>query len=367
MPTAKVIIGANFGDEGKGKIVDYFAAKLSGPKVVCRHHSGAQAGHTVVTSDKQRHVFSHFGSGTFAGCSTYLAKHFVCNPLLFWRELRQLHDLGVNPEIGVDPRCFITTPYDMLVNQMVEDKRGDNRHGSVGVGFGETIERCNYPGFKLWHSDLSDHTTLVDKLKAIRDNWFPSRCRQLFLPQLLKTDNRLSDSLLLKFAESCTTFRLRTIAAGAEFLERKSVIFEGAQGLALDMNSENFPHVTRSNTGLTNVMPLAKVLALELDIIYVTRSFLTKHGAGSFPGECLPPKPIRDNTNIEHPYQGRLRYAPLDIGKMVARIDKDISDNAPGHPWSLAMTWCDWKDGVFPHVIPSLKGHGPRRDQIEER
>lgn len=116
MPAATVVIGANWGDEAKGKMVDYFASLASGPTVVVRHNGGAQAGHTVLTPDDKRHVFSHFGSGTLAGAATYLARHFVCNPLVFWKESRELIALGAAPVMAADPRCFVTTPYDMLIN-----------------------------------------------------------------------------------------------------------------------------------------------------------------------------------------------------------------------------------------------------------
>src|SRR6266566_4843827 len=101
-------------------MVDYLTSRLGGNKVVVRFNGGAQAGHTVIANGK-RHVFSHFGSGTLAGADTFFAKHFVCNPILYWKELRQLYDLGIKPTVVIDPRCYITTPYDMLINQLVED------------------------------------------------------------------------------------------------------------------------------------------------------------------------------------------------------------------------------------------------------
>lgn len=85
MKEVKVIIGANFGDEGKGLMTDYFCNKCDNP-IVVRFNSGAQAGHTVVTPDGNRHVFGHFGSGTFNNTPTFLSKYFVVNPLSFLKE-----------------------------------------------------------------------------------------------------------------------------------------------------------------------------------------------------------------------------------------------------------------------------------------
>lgn len=371
MKRTMVVIGANYGDEGKGLIVDYLAANTPGEKVVVRFNGGTQAGHTVVTPEGKRHVFSHFGSGTLAGASTYLAKHFVCNPLIFWKEANHIRELGAEPIIFADPRCFVTTPYDMLMNQMVEEKRGDKRHGSVGVGFGETIERNIYPAFQLWKSDLSDRDKIVRKLRLIRDQWMPTRARQLGVPALPKNDPRLTNDLLEKTADACMAFDGAVGTAGAEFLARKGVIFEGAQGLCLDMNSKNFPHVTRSNTGLTNVVPLARMLGLSLRVVHVTRPYLTKHGAGPLPAEYVPDTPIADETNVEHPYQGVFRFGKLDVAALKERIAADLK-LASGAESAIALTCTDH---VTPVAVAQLKAklggawlwsEGPRRDHVSE-
>lgn len=351
MKRATVVIGANYGDEGKGLIVDYFASKIPGDKVVVRFNGGAQAGHTVVTPDGKRHVFSHFGAGTFTGAATYLAKHFVCNPLVFWKERQDLVALNAEPIIAADPRCFITTPYDMLLNQAVEDKRADKRHGSVGLGFGETIERNQYPVFQLWKADLTDKDKLTQKLRLIRDTWMPTRARQLGVMLLPKTDHRMSDDILSKTVEACAAFDGVTATAGAEYLERKGLVFEGAQGLCLDMNSSNFPHVTRSNTGLQNVAPIAKAIGLLLDVVYVTRPYLTKHGAGPFATQYEPVPPIIDETNTDHPYQGTLRFGRLDIGEMRDRIAIDLK-HFPQAKESVALTCTDH---ASPDQVAALK------------
>ena len=370
MKRATAVIGSSYGDEGKGLIVDYLAAKITTAKVVVRFNGGSQAGHTVVTPDNKRHVFSHFSAGTFAGADTYLAKHFVCNPILFWKEAGTLRDLGHGPAVAADPRCFVTTPYDMLINQAVEDARGDKRHGSVGVGFGETIERNLYPSFQLWKSDLKDRDKVRGKLRLIRDNWLPSRCRQLGIKPMQKTDHRLTDVMLDRTAEAFAAFDDAVVTAGAEFLERKEIIFEGAQGLALDMGSKNFPHVTRSNTGLTNIIPLVRALGLSLDVIYVTRAYLTKHGAGPLPRECEPEVDWVDQTNTPHPYQGTLRYAPLDVPTLMDRIQDDAK-LAPTAQWSVAMTCTDQvkpaREAELADAIGrvALRSVGPRRDYVK--
>src|ERR1041384_2446319 len=87
------VIGANWGDEGKGLITDYLAAKEPDSSLVIRFNGGANAGHTVVTPAGLRHVFGHYGSGTLAGARTFLSRHFICNPILCNREFRHLREL----------------------------------------------------------------------------------------------------------------------------------------------------------------------------------------------------------------------------------------------------------------------------------
>ena len=84
-----VVIGANYGDEGKGLMTDFLCRQHSADLVV-RFNGGAQAGHTVVTPEGERHVFHHIGSGYFAGVPTYLSKFFVSNPVLFKQEYQEL-------------------------------------------------------------------------------------------------------------------------------------------------------------------------------------------------------------------------------------------------------------------------------------
>ena len=114
MKDIKIVIGANFGDEGKGLMTDYFSQK-SNSIVVCSN-GGAQRGHTVTTPTAIRHVFHHFGSGTFNNASTYLSEDFILNPIIFKQEYDELVKLNHNPNVYINQNCMITTPFDMIAN-----------------------------------------------------------------------------------------------------------------------------------------------------------------------------------------------------------------------------------------------------------
>ena len=106
-------------------MTDYFAYEAKKNKksciVVC-HNGGAQKGHTVVTKDGIRHVFHHFGSGTFNGASTYLSEEYIVNPIIFRKEWEDLERKGGKIKCYINKNCRITVPFDMLINQMIEEK-----------------------------------------------------------------------------------------------------------------------------------------------------------------------------------------------------------------------------------------------------
>lgn len=341
-----VVIGANYGDEGKGLITDY----LSDDKTtVVRFNGGAQAGHTVVTPDGHRHVFHHFGSGTFRGARTFLSHHFVVNPILFVREFRELEKAGLFPIVYIDPRCPVTTPYDMMLNQAVERKRGNARHGSCGMGINETLTRHENPEYQLTYRDFFKGGTEVRrKLMAIRSGYTPHRAHQLGVEDLMGPvfdegvfDHYIEDVTLLIHKSSP-----RFWESG---IWSEHIVFEGAQGLRLDMDSPDFPHVTRSKTGLHNVLDLLNRAGMTKDpvnVYYVTRTYVTRHGAGPLPHELssLPYSKVKDDTNIPNPYQGTIRYGWLDTTLLAETVLRDFPRNVLNLNLNLAITCADQLD-----------------------
>jgi len=350
MKRAKVVIGAGLGDEGKGLMTDYFVHRHGGDCLVVRFNGGGQAGHTVTLPSGERHVFGHFGAGTLAGAPTYLSRFFVVNPLLFFRERDQLEKVmtGTLPTLHVDRDALLTTPYDMLLNQAVEQARGYARHGSCGIGFGETIERGLDPRFRTTVADLSDPVRLRARIGAVRDSYVPKRLEALGITDLPERFRRLfaDPDLGDRFLDDALLFREEVSITGIETLRRAGhVVFEGAQGLLLDEFHPWFPHVTRSRTGLANVVTLAREADITgLDVTYATRAYLTRHGAGPLPFE-LPGKPYRgieDRTNIHNEYQGSLRFAWLNLDLLAVTVRNDLSqsDGMDVRP-DLAMTCLD--------------------------
>jgi adenylosuccinate synthase len=325
----RAVIGANYGDEGKGATTDRLVE--DGDTLVVRFNGGAQAGHTVVADDGRRHVFHHVGSGAFKGAPTFLSRHFVSNPMLLAQELAELAAKGVKPRILADRRGLLTTPFDMLVNQVVEAARGGGRHGSCGYGFGETIERAE-KGFRTTLEDVFAPGMLRTKLRAIRDVWVPARLARLGV-ETIPDDYAAffeGDGMIEAFVAAAGDFANAVLVGDDSPLrDAKDVVFEGAQGLLLDQDRGAFPHVTRSNTGLKNVLALAQETGIDrIEAVYATRSYLTRHGAGPLPGELAeqPFEGIVDATNVPNAWQGTLRFALLDVDLLARTVLDDLGD-----------------------------------------
>lgn len=345
---AHAVIGANWGDEGKGLLTDFLARQVHDKTVInVRMNGGAQAGHTVVTPDR-RHVFHHFGSASFVPhVTTYLGSQFIVNPILFMRERAELGPKHRGYVI-VHPDAVVTTPYDMLANQAIEGFRNNTRHGSCGVGIFETLNRSKDDRHRITVRDLVGNRTnsqlsleFLAKSKRISREWLPERLQQLgvygdaynIAVQMSRVKEMWQD-----FIECCIDFRrnISAVLTEEEFVKAHKTyplffLFEGAQGLALHQRHEDFPHVTPSNTGIENCLPMLRAAGLdELSITYVTRAYMTRHGAGPLYGEMPRERVVGhnavDNTNVEHTYQEVLRYAPLDDVHIEAMNQRCLSD-----------------------------------------
>lgn len=378
MRHVKVVIGANFGDEGKGLMTDYFCSKVpSGEKVLnVRFNGGAQAGHTVVTPDGRRHIFGHFGAGSFLpNVATYLDEDFVINPLLFRREYEKLAMLGLYPMVYVHPRCLLTFPQDMMVNQFIERRRGEDRHGSCGCGIFETLLRSKKD------SDIRANTLSVLGMKHYQidiEYYGAERIEKIFDVHLNEEEKALliNQNIRAHFDLDVRFFMDHTVIVDERiFKQFNYVVFEGAQGLMLDQNNKDyFPHLTPSNTGVQNI---CKHLSTDMnvEVCYVTRPYLTRHGAGKLPNEC--PREMtgakQDLTNHVNEWQGEFRYGKLDLYPMMERCQNDICQcNTPMRPinpkMSYAVTHMDeaLKSDLLPLSDNLYLSYGPKRTDVKK-
>lgn len=318
-----IVIGAGFGDEGKGKVVNYLCDKKHSILVI-RFCGGHQAGHTVYHGGI-KHTFSNFGSGTLKGIPTFWSKFCTIDPVGIINELNVLESKGINPKLYIDFRCPVTTPYDKSQNLTIDTYRN---HGTCGVGFGATLQR-EEDFYSLRAIDIMYEDVLNTKLELIKSYYNNPR-----------NDN---DNIDIDFFKSCCNkIREMENSCARPISIQRTVpefcdyyIFEGAQGLLLDQMIGFFPHVTRSNTGLKNALEFIKEMRIwesERNIYYVTRAYHTRHGNGPmhWAKDNLELKNIDDvgfknifESNSYSEHQGVFRSAPLNLDMLKYAIDMD--------------------------------------------
>lgn len=383
-----VVVGANYGDEGKGLLTEHLC-RLSSKPLVILANGGCQRGHTVDNPEFGRHVFQHFGSGTFVGAGTYFAAEYRLNPMQFVKEHEELVKmLGKTPfpAIRANKSCIFQLPVDIFLNRFTETIRGKDRHGSVGAGIWETCLRRDFLrrdtfqtaiSFYEFMSRYTSTSSLISQLKYLSEEYFDYRMNMLAngefknmsekeLRTLAENDPlypiMFSNGMYEHFAEDCK--KMFKSIDWIEYFELPDVcdtcIFEQGQGLCLDQEyCEDARYATPSSPGLASVAPilLHSVVAEQLEYIsidYVTRSYLTRHGAGPFPEED---KKLRfpDKTNIPNDWQGTLRFGKFDSDAtyaMLNRINRDLAlfksmtmtrinaGKVPLHP-TLTVTHCN--------------------------
>lgn len=336
MVTAAVVCGTGYGDEGKGQTVHQLSNRDT---CVVRFNGGAQAGHTVIHQGK-RNIFHQLGAGSYKGAATYLGPQVLVNPYVYQQESK----LFPYSTMFVDARCRVTTYVDMIINQLIESSRGNYRHGSCGMGIYETIHRQEvYP---LVYSDLGN-PRLIDYLFDIWSTYGPSRLTELGHEDLIPTyySTLTEDVIRQSYYDMMYMYHnggAIQINTPAELVNSFSnFVFEGAQGLLLsECNTQWMPHLTPSDTGITNAMLILNEIGRDqidtCDVWYVTRPYLTRHGAGPLNHEWGTTLPFDHNdlTNVPNEWQGTIRYAPLNLDLLCEHVYKDFSKStlqASGH------------------------------------
>lgn len=321
------VIGLQFGDEAKGSFVNHLCSQSKSPLVV-RFNGGHQAGHNVIHNGI-RHTFSTFGSGTLQNVPTFWSKFCTFYPTAVFNEYQVLKSIGIdNPILYVDPLCPITTPFDCIANQ---EKESTNKHGSVGVGFGATIKR-HESYYKLYFQDIFNSTILEAKLNNIYNYYI--NIEKIVMP--LDIDKKIStwllciDELIKDGVISKSKMGMPFYINDAPYVDH--IIFEGAQGVLLDMDFGFFPNVTRSNTTCKNIIKLLDDWGvspedcwLTTNIYYITRSYQTRHGYGFMSNEDIKPNLVNteNEANVDGGFQGKFRKSILDIDLILYALQCD--------------------------------------------
>ena len=325
---AIIVVDLGFGDGGKGTIVDFLSRERA-PSAVVRFNGGGQAAHNVVTPDGLHHTFSQFGSGTFVpGVQTHLSRFMLLDPFALVREAEHLTELGCGDpfkRLSIDEEAFVVTPFQKAANRIRETLRNRDRHGSCGMGIGETMADSLASSPLIVHArDLRMPDKLVRilaRIQAVKYEEFKDvLCSLAGYPALasdIKTLNDPEAPALFSQALYAIASRFNIVSGSylKELAKRGDLIFEGAQGVLLDEWYGFHPYTTWSTTTFANALTLLDEInySYPVEHLGVLRAYFTRHGVGPFPTEdkelsvLLP-----DSHNGAGGWQGAFRVGWFD-------------------------------------------------------
>lgn len=299
-----IVLGLAFGDEGKGVTTQWLcqqALKYGRKPIVIRFNGGAQAAHTVNLNGEE-HVCSTYGSGVLLGVPTFLEKDFYFDPIAAFNEYKTLETKS--PTLFVHPDCRVVSPYDIMAGinnaKVIKD-------GTCGKGIFQTFKRYNSSNFQ---------SVLPNKDKEDLLRMFLYQVRSYYQ---VEKDSELEDL----FVQSMQNLPF-AVTSKPPISDDAELVYEGAQGLLLDMDYGFYPHVTPSHTGLDNIPP--DMLA-DADVYLVTRTYTTRHGNGYEPRHPLSwDLSAKHETNVENEYQGTFKTGALDFDLIYKAIDRHHLD-----------------------------------------
>lgn len=331
---ARIVIGACYGDEGKGTVVANYTKKNDGNVLNVLTNGGAQRGHSILTKDGSI-TFQHFGSGTYHGADSYYSRFFILNPMQFVKEYEALF---VKPRhIYRDRFCRWSTPFDSMANLISEQLMG--RKASCCMGIWNTIKRYNAMSGLTFDDFMQSANPLsyLEKVKLYyeKDLTIPEEWRKIWN----------SPYLMSHFIEDCKFFSAHTEVCDLSNVQYDEMIFENGQGLLLCDTGRDTYDTTPSNTGILYAKELLKEIEVEdITAHYVSRPYLTRHGDGQLKNESdrkiISSSVSEDRTNHYNEFQGAFRYGLLDIDELHDRIVKDAGDIK----FEVELTHCDEMD-----------------------
>jgi adenylosuccinate synthase len=277
---ATVIVGAQWGDEGKGKIVDLLAQDSD---VVCRYQGGPNAGHTVIV-EGETFKFRHLPSGILSGKVSVLGAGCVVDPGVLLQELDDLEARGISSEpLRVSGNAHLIMPWHIAIDGASEKRLGKLQIGTTRRGIGPAYaDKAARIGIRV--QDLLDPKILRQKIEVALAE------KNIWLERVYEQDPFQLDEVV----SSHETFaqRLRPFVADTSLLvdraleDGQRVLLEGAQGTLLDLDHGTYPFVTSSN-------PIAGAAATGIgigptridEVLGVSKAYVTRVGAGPFPSE----------------------------------------------------------------------------------
>ncbi len=271
-----VIVGTQWGDEGKGKIIDSLAKKAS---AVVRFQGGNNTGHTVIVNG-EKFIFHLIPSGILHSKKKCIVGNgVVIDPEVLLKEIKDLMMRGIELDnFYLSGNAHVIMPYHKRLEEIEEKRRGKMRIGTTGKGVGPAYaDKIARRGIRV--SDLLERNVLLNKLKINLKFWGEFLGSGFSAEEILEQYLNYGEQLR-KYITDTSLLVHRLIQ------EKKDILFEGAQGTLLDVDYGTYPYVTSSNSVAGGVCAGAGIGPTQIDkVIGVTKAYVTRVGEGPFPTE----------------------------------------------------------------------------------
>jgi adenylosuccinate synthase len=277
-----IVLGAQWGDEGKGKVVDLLTDHVS---AVVRFQGGHNAGHTLVIGNEKT-VLHLIPSGVLReNVQCFIGNGVVLSPAALLKEIKELEDKGVavRKRLRISPACSLLLPYHEAIDKAREKAKGDAAIGTTGRGIGPAYEdKVARRGLRV--ADLFDGERLRTQLKEI------AHYHNFLLQNYYQLPTISAETVLQELLAASEIIKpLVADVAGllADYYQKgENLLFEGAQGVLLDIDNGTYPFVTSSNTTAGAAATGSGFGPLYLDyVLGITKAYTTRVGAGPFPTE----------------------------------------------------------------------------------
>jgi adenylosuccinate synthase len=273
-----VVLGAQWGDEGKGKVTDFFASSAD---FVVRFQGGNNAGHTIVVGDEKLALSLTPSGVLYPNCVPVIGSGCVIDLGFLKKELEMLNNKNVNTEkLAISPNAHLVMPYHKLLDELIEEGLGENKIGTTKKGIGPCYaDKIQRRGIRV--QDLLNQDIFEKKVRANVEETNLTLTKIYNQPPLVAEEiiNEFNDYKDLVSNHVVDTSLLIDNA----IKNQKSILFEGAQGTLLDIDHGTYPFVTSSNTSSGNAAIGSGVGPKNIDrIVGVTKAYISRVGSGPF-------------------------------------------------------------------------------------
>ena len=273
-----VVLGAQWGDEGKGKVTDFFASSAD---LVIRFQGGNNAGHTIVVGE-DKIALSLTPSGVlYPNCVPVIGSGCVVDLGFLKKELKMLNEKNISTEkLALSANAHVIMPYHKILDELIEESLGEKKIGTTKKGIGPCYaDKIQRYGIRV--QDLLDDSVFAEKLNANLNE------KNNLLTKIYNHDPLSADEIIEEFSEYKEMVQQHisdtSLLVSNAIKENKSILFEGAQGTLLDIDHGTYPFVTSSNTSAANAATGSGIGPLNLDrVVGVTKAYISRVGSGPF-------------------------------------------------------------------------------------